>query len=186
MQISLRAKILVGLAIAITAYVFFGPGDEQTVEASKSGAEVATRSTRPTHAVRAASQRRDPSQTLYLLAHRVSVSGDDSANTLFAAHAWYVPPPPPPPAPAPVLTAAQEAALKTPVAPPLPFAYMGTYTADGSEPVFFLTKGDRVYNVKVGDILDGTYSVDSMSNGQLLMTYKPLQIQQQLTVGSAQ
>jgi hypothetical protein len=63
---------------------------------------------------------------------------------------------------------------------------MGTYTADGSEPVFFLTKGDRVYNVKVGDILDGIYSVDSISNGQLLMTYKPLQIQQQLTVGSAQ
>src|SRR5215510_12129793 len=165
MQISLRAKLLLGVAIGITAFVLFGgSGDEQPAEAAaQSDHEVATRSTRPTHGIRAVSQRRDPSRTLYLLAHRVSVSADDSANTLFAAHSWYIAPPPPPPAPAPVLTAEQEAALKTPAAPPLPFAYMGTYTADGAEPVFFLTRGDRVYDVKVGDVLDGTYSVDSAS-----------------------
>jgi hypothetical protein len=84
------------------------------------------------------------------------------------------------------LTAAQEAALRVPVAPPLPFAYMGTYASDGSEPVFFLTQADRVYSVKVGDTLNDTYSIDSLTNGQLVMTYKPLKIQQQLSVGSAQ
>jgi hypothetical protein len=63
---------------------------------------------------------------------------------------------------------------------------MGTYTPDGSDPVYFLMQGDRVYNVRVGDTLNDTYSVDSFTNGQLVMTYKPLKIQQQLTVGSAQ
>jgi hypothetical protein len=62
---------------------------------------------------------------------------------------------------------------------------MGSYTPDGSTPVFFLTQGDRVYNVRIGDTLDATYSVDSFANGQLVLTYKPLKIQQQLSVGGA-
>jgi hypothetical protein len=59
---------------------------------------------------------------------------------------------------------------------------MGSYTPDGAAPVFFLTRGDRVYNVKIGDTLDNTYLVDSLSNGQLVLTYKPLDIKQQLAV----
>src|SRR5439155_14987028 len=105
---------------------------------------------------------------------------------LFASHSWYTPPPPPLPAPAPPpLSAAQLAALNTPTAPPLPYSYIGSYTPDGSQPVFFLTQGDRVYNVRVGDNLNDTYSVDSFTNGLLVMTYKPLKIQQQLSVGGA-
>jgi hypothetical protein len=184
MQISLRTKILLGVAAAIAAYLVAGPGEVQTVETARSGSEAAAVA-RTAHPLRTRAQRRNTSQTLSLLAHRVS--GDSSADSLFAAHSWYTPPPPPPaPAPAPALTAAQEAALRAPVAPALPFAFMGSYTPDGSEPVFFLTKGDRVYNVRVGDTLDETYSVDSLSNGQLLLTYKPLQIQQQLTIGGSQ
>jgi hypothetical protein len=182
MSIALRTKILLGAAAAIATYVFVGSGDEQTVEAAKN--TQTSGSTRAMHAVKALNKRRDPAQTLYLLAHRVSADG--SAQSLFAAHSWYTPPPPPPPPPAPTLTAAEEAALRAPVAPPLPFAYMGSYTPDGSDPVYFLTQGDRVYNVRVGDTLNDTYSVDSFTNGQLVMTYKPLKIQQQLTVGSAQ
>jgi hypothetical protein len=180
MEISLRAKILLGLAVAVAAYVVMGPGgDEQPVEVAKSSS---ARAVRVAHAAKTLRHQKDPSRMLYFLAHRVSTAS--SAGTLFAPHSWYTPPPPP--APAPVLTAAQEAALRTPVAPPLPFTYIGSYTADGSASVFFLTQGDRVYNVRVGDSLNGTYSVDSFTNGQLVMTYKPLQIQQQLTVGSAQ
>jgi hypothetical protein len=63
---------------------------------------------------------------------------------------------------------------------------MGSYVLAGAEPVYFLTKGDRVYDVKIGDLVDGTYSLDSFSNGQLMLTYKPLQIQQPLIIGSAQ
>jgi hypothetical protein len=182
MRIALRTKILLGTAAAIATYVFLGPGDVQTVEAAKNTENAGV--TRIPHIDRTRGRRGDPGQTLYSLAHRIS--DDSSAESLFAAHSWYTPPPPPPPPPAPTLTAAQEAALKVPVAPPLPFAYMGSYTPDGSEPVFFLTQGDRVYNVRVGDTLNDTYSIDSLTNGQLVMTYKPLQIQQQLSVGSTQ
>jgi hypothetical protein len=180
MQISLRMKILLAVTVAVAGYVILGPGDDQTVDAAKSTDQRA----RVVHATKSTGQHRDPARVLYSLAHRVSVG--NAADALFAAHSWYTPPPPPPPEPAPVLTAAQEAALRVPVAPPLPFAYMGSYTADGSDPVFFLTQGDRVYNVRVGDTLNDIYSVDSFTNGQLVMTYKPLKIQQQLTVGSTQ
>jgi hypothetical protein len=72
-----------------------------------------------------------------------------------------------------------------PVAPPLPFTYMGSYAPNGAKPVFFLTQGDRVYDVHIGDTLDGTYSVDAFNNGTLVFTYKPLNQQQQLTTGGA-
>jgi hypothetical protein len=181
MSIALRTKILLGTAASIATYVFMGPGDVQTVEVAKNTTN--PRTARVAQAVK--THRQTPAQTLYLLSHRVS--DDSSAQSLFAARSWYTPPPPtPPPPPAPKLTTAEEAARNTPVAPPLPFAYMGSYTPDGSAPVFFLTQGDRVYNVRVGDTLNDTYSVDSFINGQLVMTYKPLKIQQQLTVGSAQ
>jgi len=116
---------------------------------------------------------------LFLLAHRVA--DQSGAGALFAAHSWYVAPPPPP---APVqVSAAEISAPQQPVAPPLPFTYMGSFTDGGAAPVFFLTQGDRVYDVRVGDTVDNTYTVDRLSNGQLVFTYKPLNIQQQLPTG---
>jgi hypothetical protein len=38
----------------------------------------------------------------------------------------------------------------------------------------------------VGDTLEGTYRVDGFDKSQILLTYKPLNIQQQLIVGSTQ
>jgi hypothetical protein len=180
MQITLRARILIAAAIATTAYVIAGPSEEPVAGTTRESEPA----TRVRHAPAKHSQHLDTSRILALLAHRVTA--DTPSGSLFASHSWYTPPPPPPPAPAPVLTQAQEAALRAPVAPPLPFAFMGSYSRAGAEPVYFLTKGDRIYDVKVGDVLDDTYSLDSFSNGQLVLTYKPLQIQQQLTIGSAQ
>jgi hypothetical protein len=176
MKTTLRSKILVGIAGSIAAYVIFAPADPQTVDTAKSVERApAVRSPRraETHGQRAL-------HALYLLTHRVSEGA--SANALFAAHSWYSPPPPPPPAPSisPAQTVPQ-----VPTAPPLPFAFMGSYTPDGSTPVFFLTQGDRVFDVRIGDTLDANYSVDSFANGRLVLTYKPLQIQQQLSVGGA-
>jgi hypothetical protein len=183
MKASLRTQILIGLAGAIAAYVMLGSEDPQIAEAAKRP-EAATVPHKSNISNKTHVPMRDPAQLLYSLTHRVS--DVDSAPSLFATRSWYIPPPPPPPPPAPTLTAAQEAALKTPVAPPLPFSFMGSYLAAGGIPVFFLTQADRVYSVRVGDTLDELYSVDSMTNGQLVMTYKPLKIQQQLTVGSVQ
>ena len=102
---------------------------------------------------------------------------DTTAASLFSPHSWYVAPPAPPPAP--VVFQPPPA----PTAPPLPFAYMGTYRSEGAVPTYFLTSGDRVYDVKIGDTLDNTYSVDAVRSGQMLLTYIPLKIQQSLAVG---
>jgi hypothetical protein len=103
------------------------------------------------------------------------VASDAAAAALFAAQSWYVAPPPAPPPPPPV-------AVKppAPTAPPLPFNYMGSYRPDGAQPVYFLTAGDRVYEVKIGDVLDNLYSVDAITGDNLMLTYKPLNIQQSL------
>ena len=177
MTVSVRARVLLIIALGVIAYIVFSPADSDSpVEAvnPKGSSRIHAASSAATYTRLAA-----PSVTA--LANRVT--GGDSAAALFAAHSWYTPPPPPPPAPVPTLTAQQAAALRAPTAPPMPFAYMGTYTPDGAAPVFFLTQGDRVYNVRIGDSLDNKYSVDAFANGQLVMTYKPLNIQQQLSVG---
>ena len=88
---------------------------------------------------------------------------------LFGPHSWYVPPPLPPP---------------VAYAPPLPFVFLGSYTPDGAASVFFLTRDDRVYDVKVGDLIDGIYEVTGAANGQLTFNYMPLNQQQSLSTGA--
>lgn len=97
---------------------------------------------------------------------------------LFASHSWYVPPPPPPPP--------QQARPTAPTAPPLPYTFLGSYEKSGDKPVYFLVRGDRVHDVRPGDILENTYAVGNASRGQLQLTYLPLKQDQWLSVGSPQ
>ena len=97
---------------------------------------------------------------------------------LFSGHSWYRPPPPV--EAAPVQTAP---VVRTPTAPPLPFSYIGRYEQEGAGTLYYIVKGDRVYDVKVGDVIDGTYSVDRVVNGQLIFTYLPLHSSQGLRLG---
>lgn len=178
MNLSTRAKLLTGVAAVIAGYVIFGPKDSDSVEPTRSPSSAAH-----AHAAQAPGSSTSSvplGRTLQQLAHRV-VDGS-GAGALFAVHSWYVAPPAPPPPP-PVVTAPVEA--PKPVAPPMPFTYMGSYAPKGAQPVFFLTRNDRVYDVHVGDTLDNTYSVDSFTNGVLVFTYKPLNQKQQLITGGA-
>lgn len=180
MKLALRTKILVGVAMGIGAYLTFFPSDNGTVEAAR-GSERSPAATR-TH-VTAGVAARDhgigAAQALALFAHRVADA--TAAPALFATHSWYVAPPPPPPPPP-----AAAPALAKPTAPPLPYQFMGSYTPDGAAPVVFLTRGDVVFDVHMGDTLENTYSVDKLEGGQLYLTYKPLNIQQQLNAGGSQ
>lgn len=88
-----------------------------------------------------------------------------SRPALFDSVSWQAPvakaassPPPPPP---------------KPVAPPFPYAYMGGLTEDGIRTVF-LTQGERVIAVKVGDTVDAAYRIDQMTEKQMKLTYLPL------------
>jgi len=96
-------------------------------------------------------------------------------SNLFAVQSWYVPPPPPPPRPATVVV---------PTAPPLPFAFLGSYARGTEKPVFFLTRGDVVYDVHAGDTIDSIYLVEGVENGSLIFTYQPLKQRQSLVVGN--
>jgi hypothetical protein len=94
----------------------------------------------------------------------------------FASKTWYVPPPPPPPVklePPP-----------KPTAPPLPFTFMGRYEDHEGPPVIMLVRGDRLYTVSEGDSIDGTYRVERVENGQIELTYLPLQEKQLLQTGN--
>ena len=174
MRVSTRSKVLIGVATAVVAYVVFGPRDAETVAPARAGAtpHSAHGSTTPSAGAPLA-------RSLLLLAHRVV--DQTAADSLFAVHSWYVAPPPPPP---PVVTA--PVAPAQPVAPPLPYQFIGTYQPNGQPQVLFLSNGDRVYDVHVGDTLDNTYSIDSFSNGVLVFTYKPLNQKQELVAGATQ
>ena len=177
MNLSKRGKWLTAIAALVAGYVVFGPKDTGSVEPARAAPSAAAH---PAHAAAASPPSVPVARALLMLAQRVVEQS--SAASLFAAHSWYTPPPPPPPAPA----AAVNTAPVAPTAPPLPFQFIGSYTPDGQAPVFFLTRADRVYDVHIGDTLDNTYSVDSFANGQLVLTYKPLNIQQQLLAGVSQ
>ncbi len=100
---------------------------------------------------------------------------------LFASHSWYVPPPvqpapppmaPPPPPPPP-----------PPSAPPLPFEFFGKLDT-GERLRVFLTRGERVFTVGVGDVIEDTYRVQSIGDTEMVFIYIPLEISQTLSVGS--
>jgi hypothetical protein len=102
------------------------------------------------------------------------------ASALFAQHSWHVAPPPPPPAPPPPAAPPPE-----PTAPPFPYTLVGSFSPGGDPPVFFLARGDRVIDARVGDRLDGVYRFESAAGGQLVFVYLPLDIRQNLTAGGA-
>lgn len=110
-----------------------------------------------------------------LLPSRPAHSGVNA--NLFQGHSWYTPPPPPPrkPRPAPV--------ERKPVAPPLPFEFLGSLEQEGSPTTYFLVKDDRVYDAIIGDKLDETYTIDGVSDGRLMFTYIPLKTSQGLRLG---
>jgi hypothetical protein len=174
-KLTRRGKWLIGSAALIAAWVAFGPKEPDGVEPARASPAGPVRAAHPS----AATTGVPVAQSLLLLAHRVA--DQTAAGALFAAHSWYVAPPPPPP---PRVDPNPPPPPK-PVAPPLPFAYMGSYAPNGSPAVFFLTSGEKVYDVHVGDTIDNTYTVDAFNNGQLVFTYKPLNQQQQLSTGGA-
>jgi hypothetical protein len=183
MALTKRFKILCALAIAVGVYIMVsGPAQDTSTAAAPAdrAARGAAAATAPPAAGRGAARTDSAASGSLLtrLAHRVSES--KAVEALFHTQSWYVAPPPPPPAPVVVV------APPPPTAPPNPFTVMGSYARPGDATVYFLTRGDRVFDVHIGDTIDNTYSVDSAANGVLTLTYKPLNIQQTLPIGDSQ
>ncbi len=71
-----------------------------------------------------------------------------------------------------------------PEAPPMPFTYLGRYGDTASRTVV-LAKGERVYTVTVGEVIESTYRVERFTYGTVNLTYLPLNIEQHLPTGEA-
>jgi hypothetical protein len=97
-----------------------------------------------------------------------------ASGNAFAPKSFYVPPPrpkavaPPPPPP--------------PTAPALPFRFMGILKESETSTLVFLSRDDRLYSVRAGDVLDGTYRVDNISQDAVTFVYLPMNETQKLRI----
>jgi hypothetical protein len=102
----------------------------------------------------------------------------ESANNPFAASSWLPPPPPPVEVPAAAVPVAP------PTAPPIPFTYLGELDAKTGKPQVFLSNGDRLLIVSPGEVVDGQYRVDAISETDVVLTYLPLNQRQTISTQS--
>lgn len=65
----------------------------------------------------------------------------------------------------------------TPALPPLPYRYVGTLRADGRLELL-LMRGGQLYSVAAGDVIDGEYRVDALTDSSISFTYLPLKAKQ--------
>lgn len=159
----------------VMAAALDGSGAVQPVAAARS---------RPQPADRAAARSREapqPPNEAHVELERLKRAKQEAEaqpeiGNVFASSSWYVPPPPPPPPP--------PAPPPKPTAPPLPFAYLGHYD-DASLQTLILAKGDRVYTVAVGDVIENTYRIESAKAGMIEFVYLPLNIRQSIATGGA-
>ena len=86
----------------------------------------------------------------------------------------------------PVKPVAAAARKPKPVAPPVPYVFMGRMSPHGSSEIIFLTKGDQIYRVTAaGDVLDGMYRIDEVAANHIAFTYLPLNAKQIVTFAAS-
>ncbi len=88
---------------------------------------------------------------------------------LFAEHSWVVEPP----APKVVKTAPP-----APVAPPVPFSYMGRLDGSPKGDLIYLATADKSYSVLIGSKVDAFWMLEKEDAQNLYFTYLPLNLPQ--------
>jgi hypothetical protein len=76
---------------------------------------------------------------------------------------------------------AQPVAPPTPVAPPLPFRYLGVMSPNG-KPLIILGRGEEVLMASAGQHLDGQYRVERISDAAVEIIFVPLNATQRLAI----
>ncbi|WP_233805064.1 hypothetical protein [Paraburkholderia sp. HP33-1] len=100
----------------------------------------------------------------------------ESRSNPFAASSWLPPPPPvvqAPPEPPP-----------PPTAPPVPYVYLGKLDSSTLKPQVFLRSGDQLLIVSQGEVVEGQYRVESISDTDIVLTYLPLNQRQVISMQS--
>jgi len=71
-----------------------------------------------------------------------------------------------------------------PVAPKLPFSYMGSIDESG-KPKYVLVQGEQLFMVNLGDEFAGSYRLEQVTPLELVVTYLPLGARQSLPIGES-
>lgn len=93
---------------------------------------------------------------------------------IFPGKNWNPPPPPPP--------KIQKVEAEKPVAPNLPFTFVGSLKEEGKATVF-LSDGVKVIVARLNEVVLGSYQVMDIQPGQIVFNYLPLNQQQSLSTG---
>jgi hypothetical protein len=156
-----KRLLLIGAALATVAAAIFAPPAEEPVQ--------------PTHPVAQLPGSAGVSSTQVTSASTAFIPNKRNTLDEEPEDLFYVEKPPPPP------VIVQKPAA--PVAPPLPYMYMGKMIENGRLSIF-LTRQDKPYVVHAGDVLDNQYRVDSISPPIMELTYLPLKQKQTLDIGA--
>ncbi|GJG96669.1 hypothetical protein [Cupriavidus pauculus] len=158
-----------GLLIAACLSIWSRNNDSTTIVEGTTrtrGAEPLPRSARPAPS--------NATDTVMALVPRDQLIGDarpDTAQGLFAVHSWA-----PPPA-----AADPSAKPEAPVAPALPFTYLGKEQS-GTAWRVFLTQGDTTLVVADADSIGDQYKVVSITPPTMTFEYLPLHERQSLQI----
>lgn len=151
-------KLWLGILLLLTLLAAFWPTSDDTEPAAK-------RSKAYSHAPR----QMDVTEVHFTPLLSSPALSRNPISDMFPAQNWT---PPPPKASAPA----------APSAPPLPFSFAGRYT-EGNTVTVFLTEGNQMYRVRLGDLLKNTYRVEKIEQASISFTYLPLGISQNLPTG---
>jgi hypothetical protein len=77
----------------------------------------------------------------------------------------------------PAAAAPTRALPAAPVAPAVPFVYVGRYL-DGSKQVVMLLRGEQLLLVQQGETIDKLYRLERVASDVIELTYLPLQVRQ--------
>ena len=165
-----------GIGVVTTALVIFAPSDEEPAQVVKTG--------KPTASTTSPANKRSIEVGRVELERLVNPDAHQADNrqvsNAFNPMSWYVPPPPPRHVAVPVVIAPPPVIV--PTAPPLPFTYLGRY-GDTASRTIILSKGERVYTVAVGEVIENTYRLEKLSPGLVHLTHIPTNIEQTLRTG---
>lgn len=97
----------------------------------------------------------------------------DARGDLFAPRSWAPPAPARPPAPKPPAPAQPPAQEAAPAPPPNPYRFAGTALQNGVLKTF-LVAGDRLFEVRVGEVLEQGFRVESVTREAVVLVYEAL------------
>jgi hypothetical protein len=181
----IKPAVLIAAGAATFAVAFHFSGGDDIVQPVTRSADhsgiAASAATVPAALASAASAPTAPhagdAQAAPDLPTRTSISASASKDP-FAPKGWLPPPPPPLPA----APAAAAPPPPPPTAPPIPFRFVGLIEEKSAKPAAFIAKGEALYVVHVGDVVETNYRVESFNSAQVVVTYLPLQQRQTIEV----